>query len=135
MTIESHEKNRQTERLTAEQPREVTQATAFAPIRKTIVEVNTATEGIQLVGIQEQLIHKRQALVAQGRVDTAQRVPFNIKAINLSSSNTTLPKGMEIAHCVEVPSIWFGPWSVDSSSDTVNAVQICKTPQSKEGTV
>lgn len=71
LNIKSHGIEGRQERLAAEQPRKITRATTLAVMRETIAEVKNSAGVIQLVGMPEHLIQKRQALIAQNIVHTA----------------------------------------------------------------
>lgn len=122
LCIQSHDEKWHLEWVVVEQPCEATRIPALALMSETIEEVKFSAWASQVVGTHKNLIQDRQALIAQGIVDIATRVPFSTKIAKLSSLYKTLPIGMKVLQCMETSSIWFGSGSVDISPNTADTV-------------
>lgn len=81
LIIGRHNGEGQPNQSTAKGPCMSTRAISNAPMSETIVEINSTARGKQLVSTHSHLIHKWQALVAQGIVDTAPAVLFNTECV------------------------------------------------------
>lgn len=111
----------------------VTPWAILPPIRGTIMQVRMSRGSIQLAETQKILVLKLSSLVAQRIVDSMPRMPFSINILKPSPSCITPSKSMLDAKHVVLPREWFGFGPVAATFYTIDAIEVCKTPQSKKG--
>lgn len=97
-----------------------------------ILQIKTAAWGRYLPETNESLAGHHQKLAAQGIVDTAPEIPFNIEVTNLSNSCIKIAKIMYVTKYLPVSPMWFERPMEEDKLDNVNVVQIYKASKNKQ---
>lgn len=99
---------------------------------ETFVQARSPAAGVRYLKTHENIAIRHLALMAQGIVDIAPEIPFDVKVANMLKSRIQLPMGMKVAKCLPVPPMWFETTAKKDKLDNVTAVQIYKAPKSKQ---
>lgn len=104
----------------------------LSPMSETFVWFRPSAGTTRLGETHDDLAGRYRALVAQGVVDKALRIPFVIELTNQSSLNTQLSESTKITKYSPGPLMCFKHTEEEDESDNVIAVQIHKAFKSKQ---
>lgn len=118
-----------------EVPGAMTLAVRLPLMSMTFAQVKNLVGGIHLAETQNNLAGGSQALVAEGKSDTAPGFSLNKTVDSRSNSCLQLLKSMEMTNCSRAPRMYFEPNAEERNLNSTNAIQIYKTPKSKQHTM